>query len=54
MFVCVCCGMCLPLFMHFFGRDSLYIGPHMNFSDCVLNFIFFMCSLVVTMKIHYY
>ena len=26
----------------------------MNFGDCVLNFIFFMCSLVVTMEIHYY
>ena len=26
----------------------------MNFSDCVLNFILFMCSLVVTMEIHYY
>ena len=37
-----------------FGCDSLYIGPHINFSDCVLNFIFFMCSLVVTMEIHYY
>ena len=37
-----------------FGRDSLYIGPHINFSDCVLHFIFFMCSLVVTMEIHYY
>ena len=26
----------------------------MKFSDCVLNFIFFMCSLVVSMEIHYY
>ena len=25
----------------------------MNFSDCVLNCIFFMCSLVVTMEIVY-
>ena len=25
----------------------------MNFGDCVLNFIFFMCSLVVTMEIQY-
>ena len=37
-----------------FGRESLYIGPHMNFGDCVLKFFFFMCSLVVTMEIHYY
>ena len=37
-----------------FGRDSLYIGPHMKFDDCVLNFMFFMCSHVVTMEIHYY
>ena len=26
----------------------------MNFDGCVLNFIFFICSLVVTMEIHYY
>ena len=37
-----------------FRRKSLYIGPYMNFGDCVLNFIFFMCSLVVTMEIHYF
>ena len=36
------------------GRESLYMRSHMNFSDCVLNFIFFMCSLVVTMEIHYH
>ena len=37
-----------------FGCESLYIRPHMNFDQCVLNFIFCMCSLVVTMEIHYY
>ena len=26
----------------------------MNFGDCVLRFIFFMCSLVETMDIHKY
>ena len=37
-----------------FGGGLLYIGPHMNCSDCVLNFVFCMCSLVVTMEIPYY
>ena len=37
------------LLMHLVGRVSLYIGLHMSFGNCVLNFIFFMCSLVVTM-----
>ena len=55
MFVCVCVVACV--YFHYrtlFGLDSLYIGRHMNFSDCVLNFIFFICSLVMTMEIHHY
>ena len=46
---CVYVGQCTLV-----SRASLYIGPHMNLSNCVLNSIFFMCSLVVTMEIHYY
>ena len=37
-----------------FGLDSLYIGEHMNFGDCALNFVFFMCPLLVTMENHNY
>ena len=36
-----------------FGHESLHIGPHINFCDCVLSFIFFMCSFVMPMENHY-